>query len=352
MPTAQWVVSNTRYKIGFSCKPFEILDDHAETFAMEMHQIRYFRALEEELNFTRAAERCGISQPALTRAIRLLEEEFGGVLFHRERNETHLSELGRIVKPHLDQIFDQAALATQGAQKFTDLERAQLKLGVMCTVSPTDLVQLVAGVRVRHPGIRLEIVNADPAELDRALHQRDLEVAILSRPEASHDPNFHYQQLFHEQSMIVTSLNHRFADLKSVRASDIKQEPYLKRVNCEFAEMAGRVFNANGCIAETVYKSDRDDWILAMAAAGMGFSFMPQYSVNHPGVVATPLVEPEFWREVSLVTVRGRPHSPAVGALIHEAMHATWKNAPALAVEKLAEHHETFAGYEPDSTAS
>ena len=61
---------------------------------MEMQQVVYFRALCEELNFTRAARRCNVSQPSLTRSIRLLEEEFGGALFHRERNHTHLSELG------------------------------------------------------------------------------------------------------------------------------------------------------------------------------------------------------------------------------------------------------------------
>ena len=67
---------------------------------MEMHQIRYFLAIADKLNFTRAAEVCAVTQPAMTRAIQNLELELGGPLFHRERANTHLSELGRIVKPH------------------------------------------------------------------------------------------------------------------------------------------------------------------------------------------------------------------------------------------------------------
>ncbi len=67
-----------------------------------------------------------------------------------------------------------------------------------------------------------------------------------------------------------------------------------------------------------------------MAAAGVGYAFMPERSVTHPQVVSKPLVDPEIWREVSLVTVRGRPHSPAVGALVHEAMRNTWRNDRAL----------------------
>src|SRR3954469_23418736 len=102
---------------------------------MEMSQIRYFRALCEELNFTRAAEKCNVSQPSLTRAIRLLEEEFGGPLFHRERTNTHLSELGRLVKPHLDQIFEQTQLAARHARELANLHRIKLTVGVMCTIA-------------------------------------------------------------------------------------------------------------------------------------------------------------------------------------------------------------------------
>ena len=71
--------------------------------AMEMHQVRYFLALCKELNFTRAARRCAVSQPSLTNAIKALEEQLGGALFHR-RPRVALTELGRTVRPHLRQI--------------------------------------------------------------------------------------------------------------------------------------------------------------------------------------------------------------------------------------------------------
>jgi DNA-binding transcriptional LysR family regulator len=87
-----------------------------------------------------------------------------------------------------------------------------------------------------------------------------------------------------------------------------------------------------------VYRSERDDWILAMIAAGLGFGFIPEHSVNHPGVVARPAIDPEFWREIDLVTVRGRPHSPAVGAFIREAMRTQWLGQPALAVRREKAH--------------
>ena len=68
---------------------------------MEMHQVRYFLAVAEELNFTRAAERCNVTQPSLSRAIKLLEEELGGLLFYRERESTHLTDLGHMQPDHI-----------------------------------------------------------------------------------------------------------------------------------------------------------------------------------------------------------------------------------------------------------
>src|SRR6059058_5874137 len=101
---------------------------------MEMHQVRYFLALCDELNFTRAAERCHVAQPSLTRAIKSLEEELGGPLFHRERANTHLSELGRTIKPFLDDLFRRAEDAKREARDFIRLKRTPLRLGLMCTI--------------------------------------------------------------------------------------------------------------------------------------------------------------------------------------------------------------------------
>jgi DNA-binding transcriptional LysR family regulator len=303
---------------------------------MEMRQIRYFRALSEELNFTRAAERCHVSQPSLTRAIKLLEEEFGGRLIHREGDKTHLSELGRIVKPHLDQIFEQAEVARRRASSFENLQQARLRLGVMCTIAPTLLVELVSSVRARHPGIHLEVADATAEQVDNKLQRGELEVAIACAfEEDQQNSRFHYLPLFREQFMIAIAPNHRLANVDAVRLKDLQKESYIHRVNCEVHERAVRVFTECGVSSETVYESDRDDWILAMVAAGMGYSFIPEQCVTHPRVVAKPLIEPEFWREIDLVTVRGRPHSPAVGALVREAMRATWMNDRALAVQRL-----------------
>ena len=84
---------------------------------MEMHQVRYFLALCEEQKFTRAAKRCGVSQPSLTNAIKRLEQTLGGPLFHRDRRNIEPTELGRVVKPYLKQLNQSAYEAKRKAAK-------------------------------------------------------------------------------------------------------------------------------------------------------------------------------------------------------------------------------------------
>lgn len=302
---------------------------------MEMHQVRYFLALCEEHNFTRAAQACHVTQPSLTRAIHFLEQELGGALFHRERTGTQLSELGRTVRPYLEEVYAKAQAAQAEARAFGQQRRIRLTLGVMCTIQPDALVALISGLRTRHADLELDIVDASAGALEERLLAGKLKVALYCLPGREPDPRLHPLALFREPMVIAVAAGHPLAARNVIRPQDLSGQHYVHRLNCEFRGYAGPIWEAQGCTnCETIYRSERDDWILAMIAAGLGFGFMPRSCVTHPGVVARPLVEPDFWREVNLVTVRGRPHAPAVGALLREAMRAEWFGAPALAAER------------------
>src|SRR3546814_17810595 len=73
-----------------------------------------------------------------------------------------------------------------------------------------------------------------------------------------------------------------------------------------------------------VFGSPRDDWVQGMVKAGLGYGFFPEFSVTDPDLVVRPLVNPSFNRTIYLTTVRGRPHSPAVGAFVQDARRYPW----------------------------
>jgi DNA-binding transcriptional LysR family regulator len=308
---------------------------------MEMHQVRYFLAVCEELNFTRAAEKCHVAQPSLTRAIKQLEDELGGRLFHREHSRTALTELGLAMRLYLNEVAQQSAQAKVAAAAHTALRRTPLKLGVMCTIGPGNLVGLLSGLQDRYPDIELQITDADASTLYEKLLGGEIEAAIYCLPEKD-DDRLHLMPLFREQFVIALAKRHHLASHNAIRVRDLNNERYLNRASCEYANVARNIFMENGAKVQRVYRSERDDWILAMVAAGLGFGFLPQYCISdRDDLVVRPLVEPEIWRGVALVTVRGRPHSPALGALVREAMGTKWMGADAIAVQRIRAETET-----------
>ncbi|HZZ90881.1 MAG TPA: LysR family transcriptional regulator [Caulobacteraceae bacterium] len=290
---------------------------------MEMQQVRYFLALSRTLNFTRAAEQANVSQPALTRAIQQLEAELGGALFHRERARTHLSELGRIMLPYFEQIQAQTDAVKAQAQSVRKLEKARLHIGAMCTIGPALFSDLLLKFSREHPAVDLEVSDCAAADLLERLADGKIELALFGLPEGP-DVRFHAVPLFKERFVICVSDTHRFARQNVVRARELDGEAYVNRANCEIFDMARREFHSRGAFMRQVFTSERDDWVQGMIKAGLGLGFFPELSVTDPALVSRRLVDPEFVRTIMLVTVRGRPHSPAVGAFIRQAKSFPW----------------------------
>ena len=304
---------------------------------MEMHQVRYFLAVAEELNFSRAAEKCNVSQPSLSRAIQLLEGEFGGQLFRREHSRTHLSDLGKMIRPHLETVYKAAKKAKELSRDVTKMQKTPFKLGIMSTISPNEIIDLIAALEARYEGLELRLCDASAADLRKRLLVGDLEVVIYALPGEEVDERTHVQPLFSEQMVIAVNRQHRLANEVGFPVKELNGEHYIHRMNCEFAGYADHILQEKGVTCTPTFWSERDEWTLAMVAAGLGFAFMPANSVNHPDVVGIPVIEPEFWRQVNLVTVRGRPYSPGVGALVREAMRKKWFGKRAIAVQSVQE---------------
>ncbi|MBI1250612.1 MAG: LysR family transcriptional regulator [Alphaproteobacteria bacterium] len=293
---------------------------------MEMQQVRYFLALSRELNFTRAAERCNITQPALTRAIQALEAEFGGRLFHRERNQTHLSELGRMMLPYLQSIHAQSEAARVQAKSHGRMKSIELKLSVMCTLSPAVLADFIVRFQGAHRGVELKVMDGAASQILHQLSSGERELAVLGYNDTI-DDRFHALPLYKERFVAVLPMTHRLANQAELRISELHQEPYVNRINCEVFENAKREFARQGVCVRIVFRSERDDWVLGMIRSGMGWGFFPETYTFPADVAVRPLVDPEFSRTVSLITVRGRPHSSAVGAFVKAARSFPWSTA-------------------------
>jgi DNA-binding transcriptional LysR family regulator len=277
---------------------------------MEMHEIRYFLAAAETLNFHRAAERCSVTQPALTRAIQKLETELGGHLFRRERNHVHLTDFGQLMRPHLDEILDRTGTARHVARSFLRLEAAPLTLGVMCTIGPLRFVAFLNLFRDLEPGIAVTVIEGVPSRLTELLLKGKLDIALMAQPEPF-DRRLAIEPIYAERFGLAFCTGHPFETRNALHLSDVEGMPYLDRINCEFAGHIEHLCEARGIRIQVAYRSEREDWIMAMVAAGMGLCFAPEFSARLPGVSHRPVAGPDVVRQVSLVSVKGRPLSPA-----------------------------------------
>ena len=299
---------------------------------MELHEIRYFLTLSKTLNFTKAAEMCNVSQPALTRAIQKMEDELGGLLFSRERSNTHLTELGRMLEPHLREVLERTNMAKETASRFLRLDSAQLRLGVMCTIGPVRFVSFLSQFRADNPGVEITLQEAIPDRLCDLLVKGELDVALVARP-SGFAPPLQPQLLYKERFVIACSAGHKFAQNEAVRVAELDGQPYLARINCEYRDHLRDTCHANGSRMVGAFHSEREDWILTLVAAGMGISFLPEFSNTIPGVISRPVVQPSIEREVCLVTVAGRRWSSPVAAFVRAVRQYKWPEATQVAAE-------------------
>lgn len=288
---------------------------------MELQQIRYFLALAEELNFTRAAERCGVSQPSLTRAIKRLEDELGGQLVRRERNRTHLSELGRRIKPRLQQALSLTEIAQSEAENFSQMTTASLSIGVMCTIGPSRMISLVDHLGSEYSHLKITVRTGSGREIIEWLLEGKIDVAFVSMSE--YPDEIAVNQLYRERYMIACPPNHRFVQMNTIPIREMEGEKYVLRLNCEYLDyfnlaLGGYETNkkmqlqSSMASMEVVHRSESEEWIQAMVVAGMGCAVVPQYMSLNAELQMRPLVEPSVHRTIGVATVRGRPHTPMV----------------------------------------
>jgi len=292
---------------------------------MELYQVRFFLALYQTLNFTKAATLCNVTQPALTRAIQKLEGELGGLLFRRERGLTHPTDLGRLVKPHLEQVLAESESARSTAKAFLTMENAAISLGVMCTIGPLRFVGFLSHFQAAHPGIQVTLIEGTREDSLELLTSGKLDLAILAQPEPF-DPNqFDVRPLYQESFMMMFPPGHRFESMNAVPMAEVAGEKYLDRLNCEYGAYIEQLCLAQDVAITVAFGSTREEWIQSMVLAGMGVCFMPEHSVVLPGVQARRVVMPEIIREVSLVTMPGRRFSPAVLRFIAASQAYDWR---------------------------
>jgi len=290
---------------------------------MEMFQVKYVMAAARLLNFTKAAALCNVSQPALTKAVKSLEAELGAKVFHRDGKKILLTDFGRSLLPHLQHILHETEATRNLADNYRLLNHVPIRLGVMSTIGPVRLSRFLAKFQADHCGVEVAVTEASADDLKRQLDNAELDLAVLNDMDEARG-SFTVQQLYTERYVVIFPPDHRLADLNAIKLSDLSGEPYVDRLSCELREMVMTVCATKNITLYARFRSQREDWVQAMVMARIGFAFMPECSVTLPDLLQRPLIDPEVSRTISLISVPGRPHSPATAAMVRAAKSFQW----------------------------
>lgn len=291
---------------------------------MELHQVRYFLAVCETLNFTRAAKRCGVSTPSLSRAVRALERELGDDLFRRERHLTHMTALGRLMREQLAP----ALAATETARSLAESHRteagARLTLGVVETMPAAPLARYLSAMKTAASRLEVRLREAPGPALEEALLKGEIDVALTSAPRG--DDRLRRLELFQEGYRVAFRADHGFGAAPEVPLRALAGEDFIERLNCEFPAVAAvqgveRPYAGVNRRCATA----REDWAQAMVLAGVGIAIMPEHMPLIDGIETRPLVGPAVSRAIHLVTKAGRRFSPAVALARRVAERVSWR---------------------------
>ncbi len=288
-----------------------------------MHHIRYFLAVSETLNLTKAAERCNVAQPALTRAIKALENELGGELLRRERALSHLTELGRRMLPMLRQCYETALSAKMVAASISKGDAAPLSIMVSNAVTLAPFADTLRELSRALPGLELNLRRGSGNEVAEHLKSGKAELAIAG-PLGEAWSRLDAVPLFEEPFGLVVTKTHRLANKTKAEFKDLTSETVFVNAGCEMADELRTILGANDISDTATNKVTAQEDLLALLKAGLGVGIIPIGATYPNGLCRIPLDRLNLVRRVSAYTVAGRQRGIACATLFNMLRAADW----------------------------
>lgn len=285
---------------------------------MEIRQIRYFLAVQETGSFTRAAETMFVTQPALSTAIKALEEELGSELLVRKPKRITLTPAGLRFR---DRAFAILAECNAAKRDLMDSRRQQqLRIGVLDTLNTPPVNALLRDFRLTYPDVQVHLHSGNKEQLAHRMGQDkvDLLLTSLSGDEESHTSLPLYQERF----VLIVHSQHPLATRSSVRLADLHELPFVLRKNCEVLNEGKRVFLSEQAQPHLTCRTEEDSWALSMVQNNLAAAIMGE-TIYAPDLVKVPIVDFGLIRTVGC---QWRPHSDPEGVkrFTDFAAHKQW----------------------------
>lgn len=249
---------------------------------MEMHQLRYVVAIARMRSFSRAAESCHVSQPSLSQQIQKLEEELGERLFDRTRREAKLTPHGQMFLRRAAAILEEVDAAQREATEAKELRSGTLRIGVLPTIAPYLLPDILVRFCPKFPGLEVVIQEETTAELTRQLLACELDLALASHP--MEDKGLQLRELYDEELVLALPPGHRLLEQRRITVADLETERFIvmKEGHC-LGDQVVSFCNRKDLRPQISFRSAQLETVQALVRSGLGVSLIPRMAVQQSG---------------------------------------------------------------------
>ncbi|HVF63028.1 MAG TPA: LysR substrate-binding domain-containing protein [Casimicrobiaceae bacterium] len=285
---------------------------------MTLNELRYLVAVAQERSFGRAASKCFVSQPALSVAIQKLEDELKAPLFERGKSEITVTPVGERIVEQAQRVLEEAAMIREIAQAGRNQLVGPLRLGVIYTVAPYLLPDLIPVLHELAPQMPLEIEEDLTGNLEVALKSGRIDAAIVALPFSP--PGVVTTYLYEEPFQVVVPHTHKWARRKNVHPDELAAEhTILLNVGHCFRDQVLESCPELNRTNTPVTRTSSLETVRNMVASGLGISVLPRDALtpkyHSQLVVPVPFVRPAPSRRVALATRKSLPRPDAINAI-------------------------------------
>jgi LysR family hydrogen peroxide-inducible transcriptional activator len=285
---------------------------------LTLSELRFVVALAREKNFRRAAEKCFVSQPALSLAIKKLEEELGLFLFERSRSRVTVTSIGQV-------IINQANVVLDEAEKIKELSRLgdrqlsyPFSLGLIYSIAPYLLPLIIPILRCDLPEMPLEVEENITKNLEENLKKGALDAAIIALP--FEKPGIECIHLYDEPFEVIVPINHVLAQNLSLSAKELGREKVMLLDNDHC--YSNQILEACPGLAKNrdVQSGNSLETIRNMVASNLGISVLPKSATisgyENPLVKTIPFTDPKPYRRVALAYRKSTVKKKAINYIV------------------------------------
>lgn len=286
--------------------------------------LQCFLTLVETENFTRAAKKCFITQPTLSKIIQRLEESLGETLLIRNNQKVELTQAGQIFEHSAREILGQWHRLQEDMSNLSGLKTGRLRLGV-CPMMSSLIIGLLTSFRKRYPGIELQMYEYGGFGCEQALLNNSLDIAFTALP-TTHEVELVNQPLTKYPLLACVPEGHPLADKPQIKWQDFEPYPFiLYNEDFSLAKLINRLSRKAGVQLNIAFRSGQWDFLAAMVEADMGVAILPEpicHRLSTSKLVFKPMQPAMTW-DLALIWRQSLPLTPAANALLELSKQKT-----------------------------